>query len=235
MATETVQVFAKDYQSDPVETSLRGGFDGALVTQNWIEAAISRGFGWHIEVGSFTTPIRGGGALDVFDANQPELVIDVPTGKTLVPLRIEIVLEMPLLAADDDEVESLIVVDQGALSAATDTNGVVEIPWNMRTLAAGIEGSAGVNIVSEITSDLTADPALDLELSHKSRVADVVLSASVANAFWTDYHHIYEPRHPLLIVGQSTLVVYWGGTVATSGYLQMDFLVIPTAKINDLQ
>ena len=221
----------KNYKSTPVDTPLRAGIDGAMAHQDWIDALIARGYGWHVSVGSFSTPIVGGGAGTFLVADEPELVIDIPAGKTLVPLRFEITLETPLIAADDNEVESLIAVDQGAISGANAGNGTVELQWNMRTGAAGLAAGGGVNVVSAVTTNLTGTPALDLELSHKSQVADV--QGAVANALWGDFMHVYEPKWPLLISGLATLVVYFGGTIATSGYISADYLVFDTSKIDD--
>ena len=230
MATPTL-LKVTNYKSSPVEVPLRAGIDGALANQDWIDALIARGYGWHVSVGTFTTPVLGGGAGTALLGNEPELVIDIPAGKTLVPLRFEISLETPLIAADDNEVESLIAVDQGAISDANAGNGTVELQWNMRTGAAGLAAGGGVNVVSAITSNLSGTPALDLELSHKTQVADV--QGTAANALWGDFMHVYEPKWPPLITGLATLVVYFGGTVATSGYISADYLVFDTAKIDD--
>lgn len=231
MTDSTSLLTVKNYKSTPVDTPLRAGIDGALANQDWIDALIARGYGWHISVGSFTSPVVGGGNGTVLTADEPELVIDIPAGKTLVPLRFEITLETPLIAADDNEVESLIAVDQGAISGADAGNGTVELQWNMRTGAAGLAAGGGVNVVSAVTSSLSGAPTLDLELSHKSQIVDI--QGTAANALWGDFMHVYEPKWPLLISGLATLVVYFGGTVATSGYISADYLVFDTAKIDD--
>ncbi len=224
-------LIVKNYKSTPVDTPLRAGIDGALANQDWIDALIARGYGWHVDVGSFTTPIVGGGNGTTITADEPELIIDIPAGKTLVPLRIEITLETPLIAADDNEIESLIAVDQGAIANADAGDGTVELQWNMRTGAPGLAAGGGVNVVSAITTGVDSAPTLDLELSHKSQVADV--QGTAANALWGDYMHVYEPKWPPLISGLATFVVYFGGTVATSGYISADYLVFDTAKIDD--
>ncbi len=223
----TVQRFDGGSTPGPV----RGGVDNALVTQDWIDAMNARGFGWMLSVGTATTPIAGGGAGTVFDPDQPILALDVPFGKTMIIIRTEIALETPLLAADDDEVESTIFVDVGALSGAGETSGTA-LQWvNARMDSGPSAAGPGVTGGSANTTNLTAAPTQDINLSHKSIVGDVQTAAS---AFWGDYLHLYEPKYSPYIVGPSTYVVDWAGTVATSGYMHQQVVVIPTNKISDL-
>ena len=232
MADSNVLLKVTNYKTEPVETGLRSGIDGALVTQDWIDAMDARGYGWNIGIGSGTTPVAGGGAGTVQDPDQPMLVIDIPSNRTLVPVRFDITLETPLIGSDDEEIESHIFVDEGALSAATAAVGTAEAAWNSRLDAAGVVGGSGLNIVSAITTNLAAAPTEDILLSHMSQVADV--QGVATTVLWGDYQHLYEPKHPPFISGQATLVVDWMGTVAVSGFMAAHFLVFDSAKINDL-
>jgi len=73
----------------------------------------------------------------VLDLDQPEGVLSVPSGFTLIPIRFGVQAQVPLLAADADEAEILIAVDRGASWAQYGTR-TAELVYNLRTdLGAG--------------------------------------------------------------------------------------------------
>lgn len=228
MTTDTL-AFAKNFNSTAAEVRLSAVPDGGLVTGSWLQAQVARGFGWVVQVGDLTTPIQGGGALTVIDANQPEVVVDVPAGTTMRPIRIAVDAETPLIVTDDDESEILIVVDRANVSGAVASNGTVETVFNMRT---DIVGGSPLSVVSAITSDLNSDPAISAELQRANVVAD--LAGTPVTSLWGSLKLLYEPRIPPYIVGPATLVIYWGGTVATSAYAQLFMLAFPSSKVTNL-
>mgnify|MGYP001606543293 CR=1 FL=1 len=79
------------------------GVLGAGLSADWRSALIARGLVWHVDVGAFSTPIVGGGNGTILDADQPELIIDVPTGWCCLLLRCHVVCQTPLIATDSAE------------------------------------------------------------------------------------------------------------------------------------
>ena len=70
--------------------AVTGTRDGAIYTCDWILAAALEGRLFHTQVGTVTTPVA---TKVVMITLQPELVIDVPSGTTIVPVEIAVYLE----------------------------------------------------------------------------------------------------------------------------------------------
>lgn len=192
---------------------------------NWKQRAIMRGMGYHVTVGAFSTGITGGGAGTVFDQDQPEVVISIPTGYVLVPIRFSVQCQVPLLATDADEAEILIAVDR---TAAYDGSGTKtdETIFNMRT-DRGSTGSVAT-VVSAVTANIT-NPTLGIELARAVITGDV--QGTAATALWTPLALDYAPADPPLIVGPAAVYVYWGGTVATPGFGEFQWIELPSSYV----
>ena len=220
-------VKVKDYAASPGEVELRGLL-GAALTADWCSALVARGFGWHVDVGAFSTPIVGGGNGTVLDQDQPELSLAIPSGFTFIPLRVHAQVQVALLAADSEESEILFAVDRITLADVTAASGTVETPTNMRTDRIG---GCPCPILSAVTTNIT-NPALGVELARAVKLGD--FQGTPATTMLTDLALLYEPIRPPFIVGPAGFYAYWGGTVAASGFLQMDFLVIPSSLVTGL-
>lgn len=210
-----------------VEHGLKTLMEG-LVEADWRQALIARGFGWHFDVGAFATPIVGGGNGTTFDQDQPEFIVDVPSGFVLVPLRVAVTCKTPLIAADADISEILLAADRTQVLAPTSSTGTVETPTNMRSSTTG---ACPCTVVSANTSN-TTNPVLGIELARAARTGDV--QGTPATALWGELSLVYEPRWPMFLVGPAALIGYWGGTVATSGYANVEFLAFPSTLITSL-
>jgi len=217
---------AKNYAATPVLEDLRS-FDGAALGHDWLDAAIARGLGWIVNIGAFSTPITGGGNGTILDLDQPEGIISVPAGITIRPIRVHLHGQTPLLATDADESELLIAVDRTA-KWAVDGTYTLETPYNLRT---DFTEACPCQAASAFTAD-TTDPVLDIELARSVIVGDV--QGTPATALWTKNELLYEPKTPPFIVGPAMLVVYWGGTVATTGFAEICFVAFPSSKISGL-
>lgn len=219
---------AKNFMPEPTLAELKAVF-GGLVHTDWLQAMIARGFGWHVDVGAFSSPITGGGAGTVLDQDQPELAIGIPSGWTFVPVRLDVDCQVPLLAADSDEAEILIAADRAAEAAGlTAANGTIETPTNMRS---NIVGGCPFTVASALTGNIT-NPTLGIEWDHAVVLGDV--QGTAANAMWNALRTTFEPRRPPFLVGPAGVYVYWGGTVATTGFASADFLAIPSALLDRL-
>ncbi len=219
---------AMSFNSTPVPADLNE-IMGALLNMDWRQSLIARGYGWHVDVGTFSTPITGGGNGTVLDADQPEFVIDIPSGYLMIPTRFDIVCQTPLIAADSDESEICVLADLSAVSGATATQGTVESPRNMRT---NITTACPFNVVSAVTTTTTAAPTVGMELIHRVRVGDV--QGTAANALWGELSALYEPLRCPIIIGPASVWGYWGGTVATTGFANLDFIAIASNLLSSL-
>lgn len=197
---------------------------GDMFTADWKQRMILEGRAYMVNVGALSTPIVGGGAGTVLDLDQPEFIISVPSGTSLIPLRVAIQCQPPLIAADNDEIEALIAVDRTA-ACAGDGTATAETPFNLRT---DNPRASACTATSAYTADVT-DPVLGIELARVVKVADV--QGTAANAKFDALDLVYEPTCPPVIVGPAMLVGYWGGTVATSGFAEVAWIEVPTTEI----
>ena len=202
-------------------------------TQDYLDYLVEAGAGFHVSVGAFSTPITGGGAGTILDLDQPEFVLGIPSTIALVPTRIIVACQAPLLAADSEEIEILIAVDKASgfgVTAAADGTATTEVQFNMRTnQTAGSKCVARSAFTADMTTDGTNDPVLGIELDHAVKVGDV--QGTAANAMWTELRLHYEPLRPPRIVGPATLLIYFGGTVATTGFAMIEWVEIPLADL----
>lgn len=209
--------------SEGLWTAQRGTKDGSSFTADFKLGAVMAGQGFHMTVGALSAPIVGGGAGTIVLLAQPEAIISVPLGTSMMPLRIHVQCETPLIAVDDNESEIIIGVDGGKAYDGTGTK-VTEVAFNMLTNKA--DDGAACSVFSAVTANMTA-AVLDMELARAQIVADV--QGAVANALWGKLDLLYEPKTPPIIVGPAALYVLWGGTVATSGFAQLQFIEFDSA------
>ena len=66
-----------------------------------------------------------------------------------------------------------------------------------------------------------------MELARSIVVGD--LNGTPANALWGKLACLYEPKYVPTIKGPATLLVYRGGTVATTGYTQVYWIEFPSS------
>lgn len=188
------------------------------------QQAIFEGRAWQVTVGTFSTPIQGGGAGTIVDADQPEFVLNVPAGTVASLLRVRADVQVALLAADSEEAEIILAVDRAAeVAAGTYTS---ETPINLRT---DIVSGARCTARSAYTGNTTAAPTLSMELAHPVALGDV--QGTAANAMWTQLALEYDPRQKIYIVGPGAVVLYWGGTVAANGFAGVEWAEYTTAEL----
>jgi len=189
---------------------------------NWRQDAIKDGRGFHVTIGAFSTPIQGGGAGTVLVIDEPEGLISVPDGTSIIPIRIDVQCQVPIIAADSDETEILIGSDKDAAWDASGTS-TEETAVNMRTTHTA---TSLCSCESAFTGAITTAPAVDYELARTVKIADI--GGSAASQAWGDLRCLYEPLSPLILDGPCMLLIYWGGTVATTGFAQVEWLEFPS-------
>jgi hypothetical protein len=190
---------------------------------DWRQNAIKAGRGFHVDVGAFSTPIIGGGNGTDIDQDQPEAIISCASG-VIIPIRIHVACELPVITTDEDISEILIATDVAAAAAgATGIAGATaETPVNMHT---GSSNTSGCSCYSASTGDWT-NPTLGLELAHATTKADL---ATAAAQIWTKLDLLYEPITPPILVAPCAIYIYWGGTVATYGFAQIEWIELSDA------
>jgi hypothetical protein len=223
----SVNLLSQATRFDGVPADQRMLLDG-LVNADWRQALIARGFGYHVDVGAFSTPIVGGGNGTVLDQDQPEFGISVASGYTLIPVRFDITVLPGLQTTDSHETEALIAVDRAAAWAG-DGTVTTETAANMRSNATG--NPSGVTIFSAATANIT-NPTLGYELARVVKLTDVQGTAATVNL--NELKLNYEPKNPPFLVGPCAIYGYWGGDIAASGFANLDFIVVASSLITGL-
>ena len=197
-------------------------------TQKAIGLLIAAGHGYHVSIGAFTTPIVGGGAVTVIDQDRPEGILSIGANIAMIPVRISVDCEVGLIAADSEVDEILIAVDRLLPAEGLNIAGItLEAAFNMRTDLGSAQGGGPVSAYSAVTANIT-NPTLGLELARKQNFRDV--QGVATTVLGTQFGLVYEPKHPPIIMGNKTgaaLYIYWGGTVAVSGFAQAHVVAFP--------
>lgn len=201
---------------------------GGLLTADWVQALIARGYGWGVEVGNFDAGITGGGAGTTLDLDQPEFGVSVPLGYTLIPFDVRIVTRPGLQTTDSHVTDILLAVDRTAAWAG-DGTVTTETPVNLRTNSTG---GCPASCFSAATADIT-DPVLGaISLGRRTLLTDVQGTAATVNLM--ELNLDYTPQRPPLLVGPCAMYGYWGGSIAVVGFAQVNFLVVASSLITGL-
>ena len=213
------------YDRDGTFKQLRAIADGSQVVVPWLQALVLEGRVWQVSVGSGTTPVGDG---TTYAIARPMLTIGAPTGASVMPIRVDITLDTPLSAADNDETEFLIAIDR--LSQVTGGAATEETPFNLRTDLVGtlnvIGQASRVAVRSVYTADATPTPVLGMELLHTMLSFDIFSTG--VNAFWQGVQGLYEPDTKPVIVGPGSLLEYHNGTAATTGFVSAVWAEFPS-------
>ncbi len=215
----------RNLQAVPVKEDVRALL-GSLANADLLDSLIARGFGWHFDVGAFSTPIVGGGNGTVLDIQQPEFCISVPIGFTVIPVRLDVAVAVPVQTTDAHETEILIAADRISKWAG-DGTVVAETPTNMRT---DIATTCPATCFSAATVNITL-PVLGVELAHELLTMNFGTNVGLENQ---RLHCLYEPKTPPFLVGPCAIYGYAGGSIASSVFANLDFIVIPSALLTSL-
>lgn len=218
-----LRVFVRQSEQDTaLENSwraARGLRDGSVSVVDFKQAMLLAGKAYHVSVGAFSTPVAGGGAAAIIDIDRPRVAVAVPSGTSILPTRVSVQCQTPLLATDADESEILVAVDRSV--AAVAGTSTAKTPVNL--LIKATNPASSLATVSSIhTADLSVVPVLDVELARRVITGD--MNGTPANALWGLLDLDYVPLTLPVITGPATLLVYWGGTVATTGFAQVQWI-----------
>jgi len=199
--------------------------DGTLVSADFKQASIIEGRGWMVTVGALSTPVTGGGAgSTIVDLDTPELVIGVPSGTSILPFKIDVELMVTPGAADDDELDILIAVDQDKMNASSSGTSTGLTAYNLNTLKSGLSSNCYAN--SAYSATMT-DPVLDLELAHVTKIYEHLTTVAT---LWVEARLNYEPITVPIINGPAMICIYWGGTKAQNGFCTAQWLEFPSSR-----
>lgn len=201
--------------------------DGTLAVAPWLQSYVNLGYGYHVSIGAFSTPITGGGAGTIVDQDQPEGILSVPSGTAVLLFRAGIHCQVPLLATDADEVEAFIAVDKDTAYAG-DGTVTTETAFNLRMNSSN---TTSCTVASAATANIT-NPTLDIELVRKVITGDV--QGTAATTMWTPLDLVYEPEVVPVLYGPCAVYFYWGGTVATPGFAEFQYVELPSSVATKL-
>lgn len=204
-------------KADGVRVPIRAFRDGSLVQVDWKQALVAEGIVHKVTIGADTTPIQGGGgAGSIINMDRPDVGLNVPDGKTIIPLKIDLCTVPVPHAADDDEVEAFFGV-QRQDTVVPVTTYVIETPYNCLT---GLADTSVVNFYSGMQADVVmttsgTDPAPTFDLCRAHEIAEYGDSTG-----WL-IHNLtlqYRPDPAEIIEGPACLLGYWGGTNNCSAF-----------------
>jgi len=162
-----------------------------------------------------TTPIAGHTGID---DDQPEAVVDVPTGTTIIPISIDVYLEDS--AGTDTEVVYL--ASQANIGAGTST-----AVTTIRNLRADAPRTSGASVYRSYTGNGTAT-SNGFEFYRAGYPFADATTDPVKKFHWSAKESGIVP----VLVGDAALVLYWAGTTtAPLGFAQIVWAELPSNTI----
>jgi len=212
--------------SDGDLMALRGTRDGAAFSADWFLAAALEGRAFGVNHGTGTSPATfNAGALIVAE---PDLLIQVPAGTTIIPTLIEYAIEDTGAAGPLDVVA---VASNAATQAASGTAGTALTIYNMRTDApvsslctADHTCTGGVTPYTGNYIEFFRGYAGDATDQHGSNTAQTVATAS--RYAW----HVGDTMVPPILTGVSQLCIYIAITGGT-GWIHVEWVEFPSSSI----
>jgi hypothetical protein len=204
------ELIARTINKDPVGNgtprTVLGTRDGALYTCEYILNKAMEAKIFTAQLGTLTTPVtfRVGA-----DADQPEMVIDVPAGVVIVPVHIEVHLE----DAAGTDTEVIAQANPALCGAGTSTLGALL----STRIGSGVSSACTFRYTYSGNCTL---PANTVEIMHTGYAfADATTNPRPV--------FIWDVRHntPVVIQGPGSLVIYIDGTgTAPAGYAKASFM-----------
>lgn len=192
-----------------------GSRDGAIHTMDWALARAIEGRVYTAHIGEEDTPVSF--AKTAYDSDQPQLVLDVPTGVAAIPLSVEAYFQ-DAGGADNQ----IFIVTASALVGAGSSTEVT--PVNHKT-----DGPASSCTVYKLYTGTGTDPGDNTEgwiWSQGNAFQDA--TTSPAQTFkWS-----YKDYAPIVLVGTAALVIYIVGATAPAGYLRMSWVELPDTRVS---
>jgi hypothetical protein len=189
-----------------------GTRDGALYTCPYVLNMALEGRVFHVSHGTVTTPIT----FIAYDADRPDLGIDVPTGTTIIPVRILVYLED--MAGTDNEI--IVEANRNLLGASTSTALTI---YNVRTDAPM---ATGCSAYGTYTANATAVTVA----SEFWRAGDPIAQAAgspLKTFLWN-----LEDGTPQVLVGPASISLHVSATTTqAAGFVKASWIELPSSSI----
>lgn len=212
----------KEAGTSATQVSAMGLADGAIVSAKWIQSNIMLGNAFVVFTGVETTP---GTFATSFTNTDPDVVVDIPEGTSIIPLKIAVYIE-DFGSKEIVENWTLITKTLGAASG-----GTVFVPRNVRTRAAG-GSNCPCYTAPTVTSGYTSG-AFELCRGGSHEVVDPstltednIVSANKRDFIWTYQQDGFAP----VIDGDGSLQT-WAISQASKGYIHIFWLEFATADL----
>lgn len=206
------QTTSKSRYANGITVPVTGTRDGALYVADYILAMAMEGKLFQTSSGTITTPLQ----FKAYDADQPDFVIDVPSGTTIIPVWIQVHEETS--AGTINEV--LAMVSSGLIGAGTSTALTI---YSTRSSRANSSTCSGYGIYA---GNGTA-PATPLEFWRTGYAfADTSLGPLKV------YEWNIRNNPPQVIVGPGALVVYASATTTqATGFVKAAWIELASTEI----
>jgi len=209
------QTTSKGRYGNGATVKATGTRDGALYVADYIHALAMEGRVFHQGVGSLTTPTAFRIGITTL---QPELVIDVPTGTTIIPVEISVHLET--LAGTISEIVAM--TGTALRGAGTSTAGA---PLSTRTDRPVTSGC------STYYTYAGNAVAMSGTVEFWRWGFPWVTATAEGNPIMKAIYNVRD-NTPQVIVGPGNLSIYIGGTTAgPTGYVTCSWAELPSTSI----
>lgn len=192
--------------------------DGAIVEAPYALARAIEGLVYHANIGGANTPVSF--AKTTYDADQPQLVIDVPSDKAIIPLGIKVALQ------DSAGTDNIVRVAASTVNVGAGTSTTVT-PTNLNV---GNSNTSSCSAYSLYTGNGT-DPATGTLTWLDTWVYAFADTQGAAHML----HQVdfLNNGGPVVIQGTGSLVVYIVGTsTASAGYASVTWVEVPVTMVS---
>jgi hypothetical protein len=209
--------------------AMRGSNVGQAYTMDWVTELVEEGRVFTAHIGSLVAGadiglITGGGAGTTIDSDQPEAIVGVAAGSTLIPIEVALNIHSDQ-DADADHAAVLLFADltQAPPASATATAPTVT---NLN-VASGVSSVATIH--TAVTVDITDTVMTQLIDYQRVQVVD---NGTAASAHLNGVHYNFLAKYPFRMKGPCSLVLCYGGTVAVSGMGRVTWAEVPTGRFD---
>ncbi len=205
--------------------NLRGTRDGAMISADWLTAMALEGRCFGVNSGTDTQAVTGNAGIAV--ATEPDMLITVPSGTTIIPVFIQTNFEDTDTAA---VVDVMAVATSVYDAATTDTDLTI---YNMRMDAPVTSECQAVGVV---TSTSATSPYSGNYLEFWRGCAGMVEDAFASNITPTNelvtraVWNIKDSLVPPVIVGEGSLYIWMSGTKSI-GFITAMWVEVPSTSI----
>lgn len=199
--------------ADALKKAFRALRDGTMSFADFVLVSCMEGVMNYVSLGTITTPIT----FKAYDADQPELVLDVADGFTMIPVNFQFHIEDS--AGTDNEI--LIHTSKGTLIGAGTSTALTALNAN-----TGYSAAAGVTAYGAYTGNGTV-PTTPAEIFRWGYAfADTTVGpVKVINWNWRD-------QAPVIVKGAGAIACYLSATTTQmAGYVKAAYIVLPSTLV----